>query len=70
MKESDEYVIVYADTYFGQREEWNVLYTGSIICKKDDVEKAKKILVQEIINEDEELDISEIDCVVLPAVFL
>lgn len=24
MKESDEYVIVYADTYFDQREEWNV----------------------------------------------
>ena len=48
----------------------NGMYTRSIICKKDDVEKAKKILVQEIINEDGELDISEIDSVVVPAVFL
>jgi len=65
-----DYVIVYADVDYGQREAWSVPYTYSVIAKKSEIDKAKEKLVQMLTSGDSDTDPSEIEFVDVPAIFL
>jgi len=66
----DDLVIVYADEDYGQREAWSVFYTDRVICHKDDVDIAKKKLVENMRKEHGEVDESQLEYEVVPVEFV